>query len=721
MKAARVLDGCAADGILHRGMQRALVQVAAVVVAGLSLVPVVGCSRAKSAAPSPRFPNAPVVLICVDTLRSDRLPMYGYAKVATPAFDALRKDAVLFEHAYSHVPLTLPAHASLFTGLEPGGHGVLDNSGYRLAASDPTLAALLKGAGYATGGAISAAVLASPSGISRGFDFYEERVEARGAVSMLDFVERPGGDTAALLLGWVRQNSARPFFAFLHTYEPHAPYLAPEPFRSRYADPYDAEVAASDAIVGEFLEGLRKDGLYDRALILFLSDHGEGLGDHGEQQHGIFLYRESIQVPLLVKLPGRALAGSSVAAPVQLTDVFTTIGDVLGLADFPGRPGTVSLTDLAAGEPAPARRVFAENFSPRIRLGWSELRALVSERHHYIEAPTPELYDLVDDPGEKVNLASRRPPELRAMVVETERRRTALRAPAPADAETAKKLQALGYLTGTARDDGGARPDPKDAIGSLVRLQQAAELHTAGRSAEAVPILLEVLAANPRLVDGWEILSSALERLGRMEEALAALKKTVALSPPGRSNYVVNVASLALRAGRLDEARRHAELARDLGDTRAYVVLGRVFLREGRLAEALRAADEGLSRAGGAPPEGLHVVRAEVFGRQEKLDEAEAEHRLELAAHPRNVEALSGLAIVAAARGDLAEAARRVAAMVRAVPTAEAYLAGYFSLRSFGQAGEARALLAEGRRAFPLDPFLAREEAAGPNPGKMRR
>jgi predicted Zn-dependent protease len=307
------------------------------------------------------------------------------------------------------------------------------------------------------------------------------------------------------------------------------------------------------------------------------------------------------------------------------------------------------------------------------------------------------------------------------MVVETERRRTALRGPAPADAETAKKLQALGYLTGTARDDGGARPDPKDAIGSLVRLQQAAELHTAGRSGEAVPILLEVLAANPRLVDGWEILSSALERLGRMEEALAALKKTVALSPPGRSNYVVNVASLALRAGRLDEARRHAELARDLGDTRAYVVLGRVFLREGRLAEALRAADEGLSRAGGSPPEGLHVVRAEVFGRQEKLDEAEAEHRLELAAHPGNVEALSGLAIVAAARGDLAEAARRVAAMVRAVPTAEAYLAGFFSLRSFGRAGEAQALLAEGRRAFPLDPHLAREEAAAPNPGRMRR
>ncbi|HYN40580.1 MAG TPA: sulfatase-like hydrolase/transferase, partial [Thermoanaerobaculia bacterium] len=554
----------------------------------LTLSASLACGREKPVAAELRFPNAPVVLISVDTLRSDRLPMYGYAKVPTPALDALRKDSVLFERAWSHVPLTLPSHASLFTGLEPGRHGVLDNSGYRLAAEDPTVAELLKKAGYATGGAISAGVLGSESGISRGFDFYEERVQALRPVSMLDFVERPGNETAGLLLGWIRQNSARPFFAFLHTYEPHAPYEAPEPFRSQGLDPYDAEVAASDGIVGAFLDELKRLGIYDRALVVFLSDHGEGLGDHGEQQHGIFLYRESIQVPLLVKLPGQALAGTSVGAPVQLTDVFPTIGGVLGLSGFPERPGTVSLASLAAGAPAPARRIFAESFNPRIRLGWSELRSLVSERYQYIEAPTPEFYDLENDPEEKKNLAGGKPPELRAMVVETERRRTALRAPAAVDAETAKKLQALGYLTGTPREEGGARPDPKDVIGSLVRLQSAVELHTAGRSAEAVPILLEVLAANPRLVDGWEILSSALEKTGRLDEALAALKKTVALSPPGRSNYVVDVASLALRAGHAQDARRHAELARDLGDPRAYVVLGRLALREGKLPEALR-------------------------------------------------------------------------------------------------------------------------------------
>ncbi len=235
-----------------------------------------------------------------------------------------------------------------------------------------------------------------------------------------------------------------------------------------------------------------------------------------------------------------------------------------------------------------------------------------------------------------------------------------------------------------------------------------------------MPILLEVLAANPRLVDGWEILSSALEKTGRMEEALAALKKTVALSPPGRSNYIVDVASLALRVGHSEDARRHAELARDLGDPRAYVVLGRLALREGKLPEALRVTDEGLRRFGTTPPAGLHVLRAEVFGRQAKLAEAEAEYRLELEAHPRSLEALSGLAIVAASRGDVAEAARRVDTMVRTLPTADAYLTGFVSLRSFGRPDEARVLLAEGRRAFPLDTRLAREESALVKPGRAR-
>ena len=705
------------------------------------------CTRPKSRAASPHFEKAPVVLISVDTLRSDRLPMYGYSKVEAPALDGLRSDAILFERAYSHIPLTLPAHVSLFTGLEPGQHGVLDNSGFRLDPAVPCLAELLKKAGYATGGAISAVVLSSQSGIARGFDFWDERVESKRRTSMLEFVQRPGKETADLLLGWIRQEASRPLFAFLHVYEPHAPYEAPEPYRSRYRDAYDGEVAYSDAIVGGFLAELKKIGLYDRAMIFFLSDHGEGLGDHGEMQHGIFLYRESIQVPLLIKLPGGALAGTSVKTPVQISDVFPTIGEALAVPGFPERPGTTSLIGLASGGPAPERRIFAENYSPRIRLGWSELRSLISARSQYIEAPTPEFYDLVKDPAQKENLASQKPSELRSMVAETEKRRTALRSPSAIDPEQAKKLQSLGYLTGSASETGGPLPDPKEAIGSLVELQRAVELHQAGKSAEAIPILLGLLKTNPRLIDGWEILSAALERQGRMDEALAALKRTAQLSPPGRTNFLVDVANLALRAGYTEDARRHAELAWALGDARAaevmariqlgekdtagarrwaeralerkmsvdgaLLVLARAAMLEGKFAEALEKVDEAAKAAGEtSPPMGLHVLRAEIFGRQNRLDLAEAEHRKELEAFPKNVEAFTGLAIIAASRGDMNEATRRLDSMIRAAPGPDAYVMAVRSLRSFGNASGAQTVLAEAKKRFPKDPRLAREEGA---------
>jgi arylsulfatase A-like enzyme/Flp pilus assembly protein TadD len=711
------------------------------------LLAVPSCRGTRRAHVGPRFKRAPVILISVDTLRSDRLPMYGYAKVETPALDGLRRDAILFERAYSHIPLTLPAHVSLFTGLEPGQHGVLDNSGFRLDPAVPCLAELLKKAGYATGGAISAVVLNSQSGIARGFDFWDERVESKGRTSMLDFVQRPGKEAADLLLGWIRHEASHPLFAFLHIYEPHAPYEAPEPYRSRYRDAYDGEVAYSDAIVGGFLAELKRIGLYDRAMIFFLSDHGEGLGDHGEMQHGIFLYRESIQIPLLIKLPGGALAGTSVKTPVQISDVFPTIGEALAVPGFPERPGTTSLIGLASGGPAPERRIFAENYSPRIRLGWSELRSLISIRHQYIEAPTPELYDLAADPAQKENLAARKPPELRSMVAETERRRTALRSPSAIDPEQAKKLQSLGYLTGSASETGGSLPDPKEAIGSLVELQRAVELHQAGKSAEAVPILLGLLKTNPRLIDGWEILSAALERQGKMDEALTALKRTAQLSPPGRTNYLVDVANLALRTGRTEEARKHAEVAWEMGDARAAEVLARIHLSEndlpgakrwaekclsrqrafpgallvlartamleGKFAEALEKVDEAAKAAGETtPPMGLHVLRAEIFGRQDKLDLAEAEHRKELEVFPQNVEAFTGLAIIAASRGEMSEASRRIEAMIRAVPGPFAYLMAVRSLGRFGNASRARALLEKARRLYPQDQRFAREEAA---------
>ena len=446
-------------------MRTSIARLAALLAAGLLVLPLSRCARQAPRPPDLRFPNAPVVLVVVDTLRSDRLPFYGYVSGATPALSALREDSILFESAWSPVPLTLPAHSSLFTGVPPGVHRVLDNGGYRLGPSLPTLAGILKGQGYATGGAVSCVILAGATGISRGFDFWEDRIEPEAPGLAANRVQRPGAETAKLLSGWLGSTKGDRVFAFLHLFEPHAPYEPPEPFRSRLADPYDGEVATADAAVGAFLDDLKRRGLYEKSLVVFLSDHGEGLGDHGEAEHGVFLYREAIQVPLLVKLPSAQagekppLAGASVATPVQIVDVLATVADAVGLRGVTPPEGTLSLVRLATGEKAPPRRLLAETFYPRIRFGWSELRSLVDGSWQYIDAPKPELYDLETDPGEKKPLDD---PELATLgrILEMsyraipstaeegsaeETKPGAPRKPEIDDA-TVDKLKALGYM-----------------------------------------------------------------------------------------------------------------------------------------------------------------------------------------------------------------------------------------------------------------------------------
>ena len=276
--------------------RRAALALAALSVAG----GVFGCRKDGGLA----FRGAPIVIITVDTLRADHLPAYGYRGVETPNLDAFRKDAVLFENAYSHVPLTLPSHASIFTGLLPPQNGVRDNLGYALSSGPTTLAGYLKDKGYDTGAAVSAIVLSHATGIARGFDFYEDNVEPTKVSQSLSRVQRHGGETASLLEDWIGPRADRPFFAFLHLFEPHSPYEPPEPYASRYKLPYDGEIARADEIVGSFLKFLKDQDVYDRAVVVFLSDHGEGLNDHGEDEHGVLLYREAIHVPLMVKFPG---------------------------------------------------------------------------------------------------------------------------------------------------------------------------------------------------------------------------------------------------------------------------------------------------------------------------------------------------------------------------------------------------------------------------------
>lgn len=717
---------------------------------GLALLAAPGCGG-RSAAPraAPAFPGAPVVLVCVDTLRSDRLPFYGYGGVETPALTALRADSTLFEKAYTHTPLTLPAHVSLFTGRLASGHGVHDNLGYALDPAVPTLAELLKKAGWATGGAVSSVVMERATGVARGFDFWDDEVVPTRPYEALNRVQRPGDEARIALEAWIEGQAGRPFLAFLHLYEPHGPYDPPEPFRSRYADPYDGEVAAADAIVGRFLAFLKEKGLYDDALVVFLSDHGEGLGDHGEAEHGVFLYREAIQVPLLVKPPKRAgPPPASYAGPVALTDVFTTIGLAAGLPGFTPPPGTVSLLSAAAGPPDEGRQVFSETLFPRIHFGWSELRSLVDGRWHYVEAPRPEFYDLREDPGEKVNLVDQRPAPFRRMRIAMESLRGDFRPPAPADDEARRQLASLGYLSSGATAGDGPLPDPKDHIATVGRMKEAVTHFSEGRPVEAVRVAGELLTLHPGMLEVWELRSHALARLGRMDESVEALRKAVELAPPGSTHYLRSMADRLLEAGRNDEALAHAELARKRGDPlaeevvarallakgdlagaraaarasldvpssrgRGHVVLARIGVRAGDLAAALEETEAALGGAPrrGLPPAGLHLVRGDVLARMGRHAEAEAEFRAEVRAWPPALGAWESLVVLLAAQGRAEDARRTARELTATVPGAEAYLSAVRALRVVGEDALAGRLRQEGAARYPGEPRLLAGSAA---------
>ena len=649
----------------------------------------------------------PVILISIDTLRADHLPAYGATGVETPHIDALAKDGIVFENAYSHVPLTLPSHVTMLTGLLPADAGVRNNLGYRFdAAKHPTLPALLKTKGYATGAAVSAYVLRGATGLAAAFDHYDDQVDRTSEQAALGDVQRAGNATVASALRWIRSQGEQPFFFMLHLFEPHAPYAPPEPFRSRYAaNPYDGEIAASDAYVGELLNALKASGVYDRATIVLVSDHGEGLGDHGEAQHGIFLYREAIHVPLIVKLPAGDRGGKRVATPVQLTDIFPTVAALAGFDVPPAAKGR-SLIEIADGAADPARRIFSETMYPRIHLGWSDLASLVDGAHHYIDAPRPELYDLAKDRGEKQNVLADNRRVYASMRAEVQTHDRTLAAPAQVDPEEAAKLAALGYLGSSSSASTNAKlPDPKDGIADLERVAQTSTLVAKGQYEEAVRVLREVLARNPSFADGWSRLAKTLDAMGRADEALEAYKKTMEAAPLLAPGTALSMSELFLRSGRFDDAIQHAELALDahpaaarmviaqshlakkdlasaereasalvndpLKGNDAAVLLAQVRIAGRRLPEAMQLLDEVQRRTSGSGanvPPNYWFARGDAVARMNRVPEAEQAFGEEIRLYPKNREAYVRLAVLQTLTGREGEARQTFERMLRANP-----------------------------------------------------
>ena len=559
-----------------------------------------------------RVPDGtPIILISVDTLRSDRLPAYGYDGVETPAIDKLRQDSVLFERAYAHVPLTLPSHTSLLTGLLPSVHGVRDNLGYSV---DPEMAPLLqqtlKAAGYATGAGVSAFALRRSTGIANGFDTYLDEIdpEMGSGIQDIQAVQRSGAETLNAVRPWLRSVSDRPFFLFFHIFEPHTPYEPPAKYAALYPSPYDGEVAAADDIVGDFLEELRGLGVYEKALIIFLSDHGEGLGDHGEEEHGLFLYRSTLQVPLMLKLPQSERGGETATYPVQLIDVYPTLTSALDLPYGEDLQGTPL---LAASRPELwDNPIYAETYFPRLHFGWSDIAALFVGQHHYIDAPQSELFNVVVDPDELDDLIGS-DPELEAEFHKAmgayDRR---LEEPSAADAETRRRLEALGYVGAASTTEEDVLPDPKTRVGAMADIQKAYRLYHAGDLEAAVPALQKILKENPKIEDAWGYLTLAQLELGRPQEAASTFRAALAELPNSR-RLSLRAAQLLEHMGRLDEATEYAKKAISYDPPAAHLLLAQIAFKRGNLDVAEAEAREALANGDRRPAPRL--ILADVY------------------------------------------------------------------------------------------------------------
>jgi arylsulfatase A-like enzyme/Tfp pilus assembly protein PilF len=537
-----------------------------------------------------------VVVITIDTLRPDHLHCYGYDRIETPTLDRIAQGGVLFEKGVTQTPLTPPSHASIFTGLNPPAHKVRDTGGFILSPSTPTLASLLQAKGWDTAAFISSAVLKKRFGFDHGFDVYDDQMPRPGnAQEFLEDSERRAGDTVDRAVQWLDSRNDKPFFLWVHLYDPHTPYDPPSPFRERYKDrPYDGEIAYADRELGRLMESLKRKSLPEKMLVAVLSDHGESLGEHGEYSHGVFLYDSTLRIAFLLSGPG-VPPGLRVPQQARTIDLLPTILELMGSQAPAGIEGS-SLVPLFHGKDAGTAISYAETLFPKINLGWAELRAIRTNQWKYIRAPKPELYDLSRDPMESRNVLAEHPSEVRMLEAHlaaashsagSEKVETS-----PMDERTLAQLKSLGYTSGFTSDSyslNGQGPDPKDRV-AILKLMDTAEQPQSGLSLQRrIELLQEAVRLDPSNPLLYHSLGARLEKAGRYEEAIKLYRSALA-NGVNNGRLHSRVGDLLVRAGKKSEAIPEYEqsVRMNPSDVSTQANLAAAYLEQGRLADAER-------------------------------------------------------------------------------------------------------------------------------------
>ncbi len=659
-----------------------------------------------------------VLLITLDTTRADRLGAYGYAGVQTPVINRLAAEGVLFERAITAAPLTLPAHTSIMTGLYPPRHGVRDNGGFFVRDETVTLAERLREQGYRTGAFVGAYVLDSRWGLNQGFDTYHDEFDlAKFDTPSLATVERPANEVADHALAWLEKGPpATPFFAWVHFFDPHSPYRAPEPYGRLYAQqPYLGEIAFTDSQIGRLVTFLEQQQLLENTVVVVVGDHGESLGEHGEGTHGFFLYDATTRVPLIIRAPRREPHPRRVGTVVRTVDLLPTVLEFIGLPVADRIDGR-SLMPVIDGQAVDlGLRAYSEAFYPRFHFGWSELLALQAGSIKYIAAPRPEVYDLAADPGEARNLFDQRRDES-ALVLESLEalgRSAAESVPTPGamDSDTRRRLSALGYVSSAAAvppADAVGLADPKDKVDLFNLMTRAQEVgqHPGrdGGGEDVVAILKQVVARDRSVIDAWLMLGNELTRRRAFGEAVEHYQQALRLKP----DYELAIVGLA-RAyrglGRTEDAvpgyRRFLE--HDPANAQVRFELAQMLLDAKQTATAEAELQLLLQRepSMAVARHALGAVRLE----RGQADEAEGDIRAALAEKPDIRMAHFHLALIAEGRGLTEVAEGEYRKETELFP--DNYMAHFNLGKLFERRGDTRAQLAAFRQSIDANPEFA--------------
>lgn len=557
-------------------------------------------------------------MISIDTTRADAIGAYGNKQIKTPIIDSFARDGTLFSNAVAHVPLTLPSHTTLMTGLLPAKNGVRDNHGYRLKQTIPTMASLFRDKGYKTAAFVSSVILDHRFGLDHGFDTYNDFIQFGSQQSVNPQNERIASATTAEAINWLLANQQNPYFLFVHYYDPHAKYDPPEPYKSNFSNQYYGEIAYVDSQIGVLLKSVHD---LKNTVILITADHGEGLGEHGELGHGLFIYDSTIHIPFLIAGPGIA-HGKKIAQQVQLVDVLPTFLELTGIQEPENLDGR-SLLSLLDGKSWSEYPAILETEYP-LGIGWSPLYAARSSQWKVIDAPEPELYNIKEDPKENKNEQGKTDSNVRKLSDKlqkykkippmTEKSHTE-------DAELQEQLRSLGYLTGTSKPkDPSNLPDPKSKIEVWKLYEQSTFRSMEGKKAESVelleraakmdssnPILLDTLAQfvvdqDPqKAVEYWQKalrlspednkihhrLALGFKRLGEIDKSI--VEEQVALKiDPEMQEALIGLAETLISLNKPQEALSYLQKSLELDPRNAAAAYqtGNVYLRLGDLTQA---------------------------------------------------------------------------------------------------------------------------------------